>query len=280
MCSIDAFESNQQCVGKIPLGESCRSGSDVCLDRFASCQQNICKCRSGFNNVDGICVQSGSDGRLDGACIDGVTCLDRNTVCSGERCRCAPNFFPQNSVCVPTIEIGRPCSAGEVCRDAGAVCVAGRCQCDTNYFEKNGRCRVRGSVGTPCLFGDTCIDNLLVCTRTDDGRNLCLCRSGFEPSGDTCRPQDNSTVSTPRPGVEVPLFGVCNDLDYCVDPFAACVNGTCLCVTSFVAVEGTCLARGDLGAPCRNGAFCDDSNSLCENHNTQNCVCRRAFFEQ
>ena len=250
------------------------------MEQFASCQQNICKCVSGFVNVDAVCVQSGSDGGLDGACLDGVTCLDRNTFCSGGRCKCSPNFFDKNSVCVPTIDLGRPCSAGEVCRDEGASCLLGTCRCDANFFEEDGRCRVRGSLGTPCLFGDSCSDNLLVCTITDDGRDLCVCRSGFEPVGDTCRPHDNSSISTPRPGIAVPLFGSCSIFDFCVDPAAACINGTCLCVTSHVAVEGTCLARGSLMAPCRFGAFCEDSNALCDRHNGITCSCRRAFFEQ
>ena len=277
VCSDDAYDRNQQCTAKIPLGEGC-TASDVCRDDFATCQQGLCKCLAGYANVDAVCVATGSDGRLDGRCLNGQRCLDANTFCSQGRCKCLSNYFDKNSVCVPKIELNRPCSAGEVCRDDGALCLSGLCRCDEDYYDVNGVCRARGTLNAPCLPGNTCSDNLLVCSSSRDGRDLCLCRDGFQESGATCVPTDGGGGSTTSaPSVNIPLYGACALSDTCIDPNAVCVNGTCLCYTPFVAMDGVCVAKGSLGSSCRYGRFCEDRNARCD---ALGCSCRNSFFEQ
>ena len=60
-------------------------------------------------------------------------------------------------------------------------------------------------------------------------------------SEDSTSPPDGS-VTTPSPdgASQVALLGSCKEGAVCADPNAVCINGTCLCHTSYYNKQGVC----------------------------------------
>ena len=70
----------------------------------------------------------------------------------------------------------------------------------------------------------------------------------FSVVSDITDPDPDATTPTPTgpPLVAVPLYQSCQHHEVCADAYAVCVNGTCLCQTSYFEKDLVCCEYGYL----------------------------------
>ena len=112
------------------VGRGCARNSDCC--DHATCKQDECACKNGFDDCDGACVKLATDekhcGRCDRRCAGGETC--RDAACAGP---CGGRTCAETEECVGGVCTTPPggCPPGaDSCASNDDVSCGGRAGCD------------------------------------------------------------------------------------------------------------------------------------------------------
>ncbi|WAR04397.1 SVEP1-like protein, partial [Mya arenaria] len=261
------------------LGHDCKQAPDKCNDKWAECSSgtSVCKCKSGFTNVGGVC-KSG----LGGACDDDEDCSTlTNSECKDLMCACVDGYG--GDICllkcdtpIPTVEYGR--TTGNI-DEVPVVGASVTFVCYDNY-EMQGvttiKCGGDGKwspqpecvprLNEPCT--NKCVDKYSECKGT------CKCANGYHSIGDECFAECGSQPS------------IRNAKDW---TDAATTSGTVLtviCQMNFFRVGPdtvTCEASEEwttapecvpgLGQVCSLTDKCYDPLAVCNGI----CICRSGF---
>uniref|UniRef100_A0A0K0D795 EB domain-containing protein n=1 Tax=Angiostrongylus cantonensis TaxID=6313 RepID=A0A0K0D795_ANGCA len=139
--------------------------------------------------------------------------------------------------------IGNKCLFDEECYGMNTVCRNARCTCPTNFEEFDIDDRTTVCRLAPSKIGDTCQRDCKPPLLCRDGR--CECWGGSIVDGECVVPCPTGQQLYGVECTRVAHYGqVCEKDSECVDPFNACVGGTCQCAagTTRDIMRGFCYA--------------------------------------
>lgn len=290
---LDGFDDCDEdpangCEADLDSPASCGACGVTCRDDQV-CADGACGCPEGFEECDGVCVDTSSDSANCGSC--GFSCEGRDNTVSGAcvegKCEleCTGSFADcdgdaENGCEMPILSdpencggCGIACREDQLCGGGECICSGGRTECDGVCVDTRtdpNHCNGCGNVcpgGGACAQGVCCEPGLAACGAAcvdldTDPENCGGC-------GNSCLDFPNTTSGTCEEGACATIacaagFGDCNgdvtdgceiDLSSDADNCGTCGNDTCEigCGGGTCATVVTLSARNDHGCAILSG---------------------------
>lgn len=290
---LDGFDDCDEdpangCEADLDSPASCGACGVTCRDDQV-CADGACGCPEGFEECDGVCVDTSSDSANCGSC--GFSCEGRDNTVSGAcvegKCEleCTGSFADcdgdaENGCEVPILSdpencggCGIACREDQLCGGGECICSGGRTECDgvcVDLLTDPNHCNECGNVcpdGGACAEGVCCEPGLAACGAAcvdlaDDPENCGSC-------GNSCLDFPNTTSGTCEEGTCTTIacaagFEDCNgditdgcEIDLMNDPAncGACGNAACTigCGEGACATIEALSARNDHGCVVLSG---------------------------
>ncbi|CAD6208177.1 GSCOCG00010431001-RA-CDS [Cotesia congregata] len=168
------------------------------------------------------------------------------------------NILPTLRSNVDSSSIEMPCNVSSHCRVhiSNSYCIDKTCQCTRNHLLRNGNACVPVTASY-CSTTDDCSDPESICIE-----NRCQCRTSYVMRKSKCLPTK--------------LAERCSKHSDCSEvKFAMCLNGQCVCIDKFFAVNATTCAKA-LGGSCITNKDCTVRFSSCFE---RICQCNRDYTQ-